>query len=232
MQITKTHKIIASAVIVIILLGIYITFDRKSKQETDNKISSNEQPATTTDSSLGQGTDGVIYKIEPVSNNTQKKIPVPDLDRAVTKSALAVNVSENDTLIATKKIKELQTLLKSNPGSYSNWLDLASYQKMAGDYDGAIISWKYVGTLFPKDHVSLGNLGDLYAYYMKDNAQAELSYKEAISRAPTQSYLYTQLAQVYLDVFNSKNKAQAIINEGLKKIPNDPVLLEFQASLQ
>ena len=233
MQITKTHKIIISALVVIILLGIYVLFDRESKKENETNITDTNQTATTTDSSDESDTQGVTYKIEPMPTNTGKVIPkpIPDLNRPVTKSPMA-NVSESDVLRATAKIKEFQTALKSDPSVFVNWLDLASYQKMAGDYDGAIISWTYASKVIPTDYISLANIGNLYAYYLKDNAQAEVYYKMAISRGPTQPYLYSQLAQVYIDFFKDTTKAKAIIAEGLSKNPNEPVLLEFQESLK
>jgi hypothetical protein len=237
MQFTKTQKIIISAVVIIVLLGIYIAFDRRSKVQTNNIPSNVNQTATTTatttDSSSKTSTQGVTYKIEPVPTNGAKTVPkpIPDLDRPVTRSSMA-NVSENDVLVATKKIKELQTQLKNDPSNFLAWLDLAMYQKMAGDYAGAVLSWKYASKLAPTDYISLGNLGNLYAYFLKDNGQAEIYYKQAISKGPTQVYLYMQLADIYRDIFKDLDKARAIIAQGLSKIPNDPSLLQFQASLK
>lgn len=225
MELTKTHKIIISALAVFVLLGIYIVFDKKSKNEADTKSIENNQTATTTDVNNGIG-----YKIEPVSSGNEIPKPIPDLNRAVTQSPKAT-VSQADISSATLKIKQLQGLLKDKPASFAVWLDLAMYQKMAGDYDGAIISWKYASRLRETDYVALANIGNLYAYYLKDNAQAEIYYKQAISRDPTQSYLYAQLFEVYRDVFKDLDKARAILKQGLSKIPNDPNLLDLQYSL-
>jgi tetratricopeptide (TPR) repeat protein len=79
--------------------------------------------------------------------------------------------------------------------------------------------------------VALGNLGNLYAYYIKDNAQAENYYKQAIAKGSTQAYLYVQLGEVYRDVFKDAAKAKATADQGLAKIPNDPSLLQFKATL-
>lgn len=225
MQLTKTHKIIISALAVVVLLGIYIVFDKKSKNEADIKPIENNQTATTTDVNNGIG-----YKIEPVNSGSEVPKPIPDLNRPVTQSSKA-NVPQADVSSATIKIKQLQDLLKDNPASFAAWLDLAMYQKMAGDYDGAIISWKYASRVRETDYVALANIGNLYAYYLKDNAQAEIYYKQAISRDPSQSYLYAQLFEVYRDVFKDLDKARAILKQGLSKIPNDPNLLDLQYSL-
>jgi hypothetical protein len=233
MQLTKTHKIIISAVVVLILLGIYITFDRKSTRETKNNLDT-ISTSTSTDSNANtsiQGDGG--YTIEQVPTNVTKEIPkpIPDLNR-VSMSASGAMVSPEAKLMAEEKIKALQINLKENPAYLGAWIDLGIYQKMAGDYDGAVISWKYASKLAPTDYISLGNLGNLYAYFLKDNAQAEIYYKQAISRNPTQSYLYAQLFEVYRDVFKDLDKARAIVTQGLSKIPNNPNLLQLQASLK
>ncbi len=225
MQLTNTHKIIISALAVVVLLGIYIVFDRKSKNESDTSFIEDNQTATTTDTNNGLG-----YKIEQIKPGDEIPKPIPDLNRSVTQSPKA-NVSQADISSATLKIKQLQGLLKDNPASFAVWLDLAMYQKMAGDYDGAIISWKYASRVRETDYVALANIGNLYAYYLKDNAQAEIYYKQAISRDPTQSYLYAQLFEVYRDIFKDLDKARAILKQGLSKIPNDLNLLDLQYSL-
>ena len=105
-------------------------------------------------------------------------------------------------------------------------------QKAGGDYQGAIISWKYASRLAPTDFISLANIGNLYAYFLHDNAQAEIYYKQAIAKGQTQAYLYTQLAEIYRDIFQDLDKAKSIIDQGLSKIPNDPSLLQFKESLK
>jgi hypothetical protein len=231
MQLTKTHKIIISIIVIAILLGIYITLD---KSKMANKTIDTIQFATTTDSTGKVNTQGVgSYKIEqvPISDTTSIPKPIPDLNRE-TITATGAIINPEAKAAAIEKIKLLQTQLKNNVRDLQSWLDLGIYQKMAGDYEGAILSWKYAGKLSPTNYISFANLGNIYAYFMKDNAQAETYYKEAISKGPTQSYLYTQLAEIYRDIFKDLNKARAIINQGLSKIPNDPNLLQLQTSLK
>lgn len=233
MELTKTHKIIISAVVVVVLLGIYIAFDRKSNREIGNNIEDEVSVATSTDSTgtiNTQGTGGYTIEQVSVEETKGKPEPIPDLNR-VSVSATGAIVPPEAKLAAAEKIKTLQAKLKENPAYVEAWIDLGIYQKMAGDYDGAVISWKYASKLSPTDYVSVGNLGNLYAYFLKDNAQAEIYYKQAISRDPTQSYLYAQLFEVYRDVFKDLDKARAILKQGLSKIPNDPNLLDLQYSL-
>ncbi len=235
---TKIHKIVISIIIATILFGTYIYFDRKSKEQnqpTNTNIStSTGETATTTISGTQIKTKGSGgYTIEQVSVNKEKEVPqpIPDLNRVSVTSKGAM-VTPEAKASADLKIKSLQVGLQKNTRDFNSWLELGSYQKLAGDYEGAVISWQYAGKLLPMSYIPFGNLGDLYAYYLKDNGQAEIYYKEALKKGPTQSYLYTQLAEVYRDLFRDLNKARAIVEEGLSKIPNDPNLLELKASLQ
>ena len=54
-----------------------------------------------------------------------------------------------------------------------NWLVLGVYRKMIGDYESAKEVWEYASAIRPQNSVSFNNLGELYAYYLKDNAKAE-----------------------------------------------------------
>jgi Tetratricopeptide repeat len=230
MQLTKTNKIIISIVAIAVLFGAYILFDIKSKEQgTDTGTN---QVSTTTDVVVGTNITGQgNYTIERVPINEGRVTqPVPDLNR-VSVPAKGVVVSPEGKARTDAEIKSLQMVLKKDPTDFTSWLSLGLYQKLAGDYDGAVISWVYASKIAPGDYTSLGNLGDLYAYFIHDNGQAEVYYKEAIMRGPTQSYLYVQLAEVYQNVFKNLDKARAIVSQGLSKIPNDPNLLQLKASL-
>lgn len=234
MQLTKTHKIIISAIFVVILFSLYVFFFKKTSP--DDTANNPVQVSTATSSDSGSkvitNPDGTTYTVEKITTGTAGvPKPIPDLDRPVTKSPLA-NVSEKDYTSASQKVKEFQTLLKRDPNLFPIWMDMAMYQNIAGDFEGAIISWKYAGRLDPKDFVSIANIGNTYAYYLKDNAQAETYYKLAISKGPTQVYLYYQLAVIYIDIFKDNDKARAIINQGLSKIPNDPSLTQLKDSIK
>lgn len=223
---TKNHKIIISAIIIIVLFLIYITFDKKSQNKLSEFKDINEsQFSTTTNTNVGD------YSIEEIStNNIESKLVIPDLNREI---VFSVNppISNDIKKVIEEKVSIIKSELNKNPKSFEGWLNLGIYQKMAGDYEGAKASWIYLSNLYPQSFESLGNLGDLYAYYLKDNGMAETYYKKAISRAPTQSYLYIQLSAVYKDIFKDINKAKAIIEEGLSKIPNDQSLLQIKSNL-
>ena len=230
---TKTHKIIIGILLLIVLVSLYLFFDRKQVVAPTNTL---DTTSTTTDkldvTQLEENQkitqDG--YTIERVAVD-EKQVPAPDLSRPVTFAAGSQLTPEVRAMITTKIIN-LQTELRKNNAYLAAWIDLGMYQKMAGDYTGTIESWVYATKLSPNNFVAYGNLGDLYAYYLKDNAMAELYYKQAIAKGPTQVYLYTQLADVYKDVFKDLDKAKAIIDQGLLKIPKDPALLQYKTNLK
>lgn len=230
MQLTRTHKILIAIITILVLVSMYMMFVKKTEAPTGQ----NGVKTSTTTVTRIPGTNIVVegngnYTVTPVPTKTEKPIPVPDLNRQITFLA-TLNLSDEVKKILTDKITNEQASLKKNSNDINAWINLGIYQKMAGDYAGAVISWKYVSEI-SNDFVSLGNLGNLYAYYLKDNGMAEVYYKKAIARAPNQAYLYIQLSSVYKEVFNDLAKAKAILDEGLKKMPNDNSLLEAKKNL-
>jgi len=230
MQITRNMKIALG--LVLLIIAAYFVFDRREDKITT--IDESIKTATTTDSEIDVGVtaDGK-YTIKKISETTigGSKISTPDINRAIIFSS-NTSFDQNTKNIITEKMLGLQADLKKDSDSLETWINLGLYQKMIGDYVGASLSWKYVSLRSPTDYISTGNLGDLYAYYLKDKVLAEKYYKKAISNAPSQAYLYAQLSLVYKDVFGDINLARSIIDEGLSKIPNDQSLLEAKSSLK
>jgi tetratricopeptide (TPR) repeat protein len=230
MQLTKTHKILIGLITVTVLASGIIWFTRSGKD-----LSAKEYNNATTTSTNIPGTNlnlensGGKYTITQIPVEEIKAPAIPDLSRPIVFSESA-NLNDEAKKILKDRIGSLQVSLKSEPRNINNWVLLGTNYKIIGDYAGAVLYWKYAGDV-SNDSVSLGNLGNLYAYYLKDNAMAEVYYKKAIARAPSQAYLYVQLSSVYKEVFNDLVKAKDILDEGLKKIPNDPALLEAKKNL-
>ncbi len=237
MQITRTHKIIISIVALAILLSIYIFIDRKSRGVEEAPISTTSTSTNISNTQTVTNTTGIAnisgsgnYSVEQVGGTSSKPLPVPDLNRSIIVYPGAI-ISPEAKAQAAQKVPESQAILKKNPNDIRAWNVLGLWQKTGGDYEGAVISWKYASQLSTNDYVSVANLGNIYAWFLKDNGQSEIYYKEAIRRAPTQSFLYIGLAEVYRDIFRDLDKARAIVDQGLAKIPNDPSLLQFKANL-
>ncbi len=231
----KNQKIII-AVIALVLVICLAYVKMRGDKDSDNQATQPNGLATTTQETIkgtalnGNGDAG--YKVEavPIENKTPKVAP-PSLDKPVVFST-SLNFSDEIKELYTKKINDLKASIKSAPTSLLPWIDLGSYEKAVGNYQAALEDWTYVSKAAPTDYISLGNIGNLYAYYLKDNAMAETYYKKAIANGPKQTYLYIQLSEVYRDVFKDMDKAKAIIDQGLKILPGNVALLDFKSNLK
>lgn len=235
MEITKNKKILITVVILIIFgLFFYIKFLKNSNisngEEGGISTNTNNTISTSTIKNINPN-GGQGYTIERVPITTGQKIKAPSLDRAII-FATTSNYTQEVKDIYIGKINSLKDQIKSNPNTLLPWIDLGSYYKAIGDYQGALDAWSYVSKAAPTDFISRGNIGNLYAYYLKDNAMAEVYYKDAISKNPKQTYLYIQLAEVYRDVFKDTIKAISILDQGLKSMPNDEALVSFKSTLK
>lgn len=216
-----------------VLLAVGIFLKTKNKKEVnpqqvvDNATTTEKTKIIDLNSGGGEG-----YKIEqvPIESKTVR-VPAPSLDKPIVFSS-QYNYTDEVKKMYTDKINSLKDQIRSNPNTLLPWIDLGSYEKSIGNYANALEDWTYVSKSAPTDYISLGNIGNLYAYYLKDNAMAEVYYKKAIQNGPKQTYLYIQLAEVYRDVFKDNAKATSIIDQGLKLLPNDLSLLDFKKNIK
>lgn len=220
-------KIGIGLLVLVVIVVAYSMFDKKSNT-TEMPLTT----STTTPLGIGVTTSGdgqyVIEQV-PLDEGRTPLPPAPNIDRATVFSA---TISADVKKVLEEKIAELKSVLKKDPTLFASWIELGTYHKIAGDFEGAKIYWQYAGVLGPNNFVSFANLGDLYAYYLKDVAMAERMYLKAIENAPRQTSLYISLATVYKDVSKDMDKAKKIIERGLSVAPQDKSLLEFQKTLQ
>ena len=176
------------------------------------------EPISTVDhDSFATTTDDLPVQIT-ISKSEDAPKPIPDLSRPINFAVdLSIGVEEQKRI--TEKITSLQQKLKGDPNFYPGWIDLGSYRKMIGDYVGSVMYWEYALRLNSKNYIVYGNLADLYAYYIHDNAKAEVNFKKAIENSPQQIYLYFQAAYFYRDVLKDTDKAKAIVRQGIKANP-------------
>ncbi len=230
MQITQTQKILIGVVVLVLLAGGYMLIDRKSHNTLGKTATTTEEISTKTSNIAVSGTlKPGQYKIERVDISNNAKPSIPNLSRQIVFSD-NVSLNADQKSMVTAKIQSIQSDLKKNNNDLLGWINLGNYYKMIGDYKGALEAWKYEGDI-SNDFIAYLNMGDVYAYYMHDNGLAEVYYRKAIDRAPTKPTVYIQLGEMYRDVFQDKDKALAVINEGLSKIPNDPALLDFKSKM-
>lgn len=154
-------------------------------------------------------------QLEQLEQVEQPKIP--DLNKPIN---ITANLPEDAKKIAQEKIEKLSSELKQNPNLFENWLVLGIYRKIIGDFEGAKECWEYVAALNPKSSTPFNNLGDLYAYYLKDYKKAEENFLIAIKNGPDQIYIYRSLYDFYRYVIKDDVKAKKTLEQGIATNPD------------
>ena len=91
---------------------------------------------------------------------------------------------------------------------------------MINDYEGARLAWEYAGAIRPKSPTPFNNLGELYAYQLKDNAMAEKNYLKAIENDPSAIYIYRNFFDFYRYFVKDMAKARALLEKGIVANPS------------
>lgn len=212
---------IVIAFVLVVGLGSYIYQDIR---ERGMDVSQN---SSTTPLTVNNGIEATgDYTLEQVSIE-KTKIPAPNLDRPLTFSS---NLPPEAKKIITDGIKRLTDTLKGDSSRFDAWLDLGSYRKQSGDYEGAREAWEYAGVLAPESYVPWNNLGDLYAHYLKDFPKAEQNFKKSITLKPDYIGGYRALYELYRYSYKEKsNLAPQILKDGLAKNPKSTDLMVLLA---
>ncbi len=227
----QNNRYILAGVTTAILLGGFFIFQSK-QSVTSNTASSTPSTATTT-VDLGNGQSVTLppgVTIEQIGTTTapaSSTVKPPSLNGAISiDSKLPADVQ------AALRINEqnLITQLKANSDRLDLWLKLGLYRKMAGDYAGAVEAWKFVANSQSNiSYVAYGNLGGLYADFLKEYPKAEVNYLAAIQLKPDVIDYYRQLYYLYKGFYKINTSAAGdILRQGLKANPNNPDLLQLQ----
>ncbi len=229
----EKRNIFIGIFVIIILAGIFFFISYKKEAKNKN-IENNSDTASTTIVNLGDGLKATVpqgYTVERVNDVVKTSVPkpIPSLTRPV---VFASNVDPMVKANIETKVASLQATLAKDPKQFNAWIDMGVYHKVAGDYEGAKIYWDYAGKLAPTDFISFGNLGNMYAYQLKDMVKAEQYYNQAIKNAPTQIYLYFQLAEAFRDVSKDIPRAKAVVERGLVANPGNTELVALRDSLK
>ena len=113
-----------------------------------------------------------------------------------------------------------KSMPENNTDSFNELLALGLEKKGINDYEGARDAWERAGAVSPTNSVSFNNLGDLYAYYLKDNKKAEENFLTAIKNGPNQIYIYRSLYEFYRYVAKDNAKAKVILQKGITANPD------------
>ncbi len=220
-------EIIIGAVIVIGGIGYYIYTDMLTVKNTIKKGEKTTKTVLPKGINI-EGTGDYTVKITPIKTKNES-VKVPNLDRKI---VFTVNISVKTQNILKQKIEDISNKLKKDSNVSVNWIALGTYRKNIGDYDGALEAWNYAIYLSPSNSVVYNNIGDLYAYFLKDNVLAEKNLLKAIDVAPKDIYSYFKMSEFYVDILKNQSAARAIVKKGIKENPDSVELKSLFSSLR
>lgn len=206
--ISKKHKILAlglAAALVIVGGVVYYALGEKSP--------AHEGPVAVTQiDGLPEGAS--VEVVDSVNEQLFNNTPRPPLERPLPRGSATDEVYA----LMVKHRAEAVAMLTENPARMTQWTGLGAAHKQAGDYEGARIYFTYVATVNPGNLSAHLNLGNLYAYYLKDAGKAEVSFMKAIAVDAAYTGAY---AELYLARMAQGNVEAAVsaLTEGLEKNP-------------
>ena len=175
---------------------------------------------------------GVSVEIEGDAGYTIEQLPDESVSITQSHPSLTRDVVFSEPMppeaqvLIEKKIADLQTSLRQDPTSVSEWFDLAIQYKTIGDYEGAREIWEFVGEEIPDNPVVFGNLGNLYHLYIRDFPEAEKNFRKAIGNSPQAPIGYLNLHELYKYSYKQDTTLVAdVLKEGLVAIPDNINLL-------
>ncbi|MDD5547580.1 MAG: hypothetical protein PHN74_01605 [Candidatus Pacebacteria bacterium] len=207
---TKT-TIIILAVLILVAGASWLIYKDLSNKEPQAQEAENTASTTESNSQAEQIAENEAY--QALANEIISH-PI----------AFGKDVSEADKQRYTKKINEIKESIRKNFDYDLVWLDLGNYLKAAGDYNGAIEAFNFVGKIRPESYVCFHNLGDLYGFYLKNYPKAEESFLKAIKNEPASADSYVLLTQVYYSYEAGKAKIEPLLLKGIKSNPTNASL--------
>lgn len=216
-------------VVIAILLaaGILLLRPHAAVAPTQTSTTTPQATGSTTEVNLGNGVTATLPA--GVTITQVSSIPTPNLNQAV-----AYDPSLPGDAVATLRLDIASTTayLKNNPTDGSEWLQLAIYYKIAGDYTAAASVWTYLTQVAPASYVAFANLGDLYQNFDINYPKAEANYLQAIKLNPQDVDIYADLYNLYRYEYKvSTTSAAAIVAQGLKANPGNLELLQLQQQI-
>lgn len=120
-----------------------------------------------------------------------------------------------------KYLAEAALLLKEKPDHFDTWIAVGIHKKFFNNFQGARDAWEYAKLLKSEVVLPYLNLGNLYAYHIRDLVKAESNFFAASQRDPNNVFgSYYSLADFYRN-FGFKDKAIAAYQKVLALTPND-----------
>ena len=235
----KKKNIISSVLVALLLTALWFYIYRDLSDNQMDQINN----ATTTPLIDGVSVDfegdgeAIVEVIDKNDSQNQQEEqekpaiikPIPDLDREI---VFTDDYPEDMQQVMIENIEKASQELKDDPTFFGNWLYLGLDRKAINDYEGARLAWEYAKLINPNNFVVRGNLGDLYAYYLKDNEKAEENYLKALEIGSGQIYLYYKTVEFYQLFLKDDQKAVGIVQIGLQLNPNSQELQSLLTSIK
>ncbi|MEK7148142.1 MAG: hypothetical protein AAB758_02490 [Patescibacteria group bacterium] len=202
----RRHFLVSLVILVLAIASYFIRRDIKIYQNLVLGTEPDSKQVLDTEPGSGQNAnqkDNTVASAEPKT---------PDLDRPIKINA---NLNDSDKERTISEIQEISGILKGDHDYFDGWLQLGILRKMIGDYDGAIEAWNFAGVIRPKSTISFLNSANIYAFYIRDNKNAEDSFLKAVSADPQNGFSYFQVARFYEDILKDKEKAKKILLQGI-----------------
>ncbi|MAG12884.1 hypothetical protein CL630_03695 [bacterium] len=203
-------------------IGYFIYTDLMVRDDfVATSVLSEEQPVNTL---VEEVEDAVVEIVEVGAEDGGDAVilpNIPDLDGGI---IIPDSYSLEQKEEITNKIENIIALLRQDADLFNQWLGLGLLRKSIEDYEGARQVWEYAGAIRPQNSLSFGNLGVLYGYYLQNPVLAEENYLKALENDPKLPYLYVQIADFYVEVMDSTEKAKSILEKGISEIPDDEML--------
>jgi tetratricopeptide (TPR) repeat protein len=207
MKINGKFTAIATLLVLLIGLGVYVLFEKAEAPESPGvseekgletellkniQLDPNDLPKNVGDSVVKDGY--TITKEEvpaPAILQPKKNLPTYDI---IPKRPSTVDVAAYDVLV--KKLQTVISMIQKGDRVDDALLDVALYNNMLGNSEKAVEIWRYMNANSPKQIQPVTNLAQ---YYMgKGNfPEAEKWFLKAISNEPKFLQSYQDLSEIY-----------------------------------
>lgn len=111
-------------------------------------------------------------------------------------------------------------VLKSNFDSLQGLNGLALAKQRLGDFEGAVVAWRYANLIRPKNSLSFANLAALYQYDLKQYDRAEKNYLISLANDPGDIPTIRNFFELYFYSFKDNKKAEALLLKAIADNPN------------
>ncbi len=177
----------------------------------------------------------------------QKKEPTPaEVATEALYRPLLENKCDKDDVIPQetfadmrRRYEEATKTLQQNSDLFNEWMRVASLKKTTCQYEDARDLWEYGSVIRPKNSLSFGSLGDLYANFLNEPEKAEENFLKAIENEetfylstnkvqPLELAFHRSLHELYRYTIRNKEKAEEVL---LRAIRLDPKALDMMTVL-